>query len=254
MARDVATVSEIKPQGLKNTSFNLAQTAIKRRLIVAADAERGAGKTQFLLSAPDPIAFIDLDLNADGVVQKVQKKKKVYHAKYNLPMADSKNIDKVADAAGDVWERVLGDFVAAAHDSTVRSIGVDTGTELWELLRLALYGKLTQIISREYSHANAIYKQLIREVENTDKNLILLHKLKDEYVNDKRTGERIRSGYNSTGNLVQVELRLSKVAGEPFPDRYHGLITKCTLNPEIEEQELQGESLNFDTLMELVFG
>lgn len=249
--KDVEFTSTAK--SLRDTGFKLAQTDTKRRLIVAADSERGSGKTNFALTFPGPIAYINIDQNEDGVVQKFQKKKKVFVRDIVLPPIGTKNTDAIADKAGDIWSDFCNDYLGAVRDPAVRTVVVDTATELWELLRLSLYGKLTQVISRDYSHANAIYNQLVREIKNTDKNLILLHKLTAEYVNDKSTGRMKRAGFKWTGNLVQVEMDLWKVPGETFPDKFHGLITKCTQQPEAEELELQGDALCYDTLLEMVF-
>lgn len=241
-------------KSLRDTSFKRATSKVKRRLIMAIDAERGSGKTHFPLTAPGPIAYLNIDQNSDGVVQKFQDKKEIYVTDIALPEMDAKNTDAVAEQACEIWQSSFcHDYLGAVRDSKVRTIVIDTGTETWELLRLALYGKLTQVISRDYGHANAIYSRLIREVVNTDKNLIITHKLTDEYVNDKSTGRRKRAGFKWTGNLVQVEMELWKVPGEPFPDKFHGLITKCTQQPEAEECELVGKDLCYDSLLEMVF-
>lgn len=238
---------------LKGTSFELANTPAKRRLIVAADAEQGGGKTNFGLTAPGPIAYLSLDLNEDGVIQKYQEVKRIYRSRYTLPNGNGADTDKIATAAGAAWNVMVNDFMGALQDSSIRTLVVDTATELWELLRLAVYGKLTQVISRDYQHANAVYRQLIREVEGTDKNLVLLHKMKAEYKADKATGNLIRAGFGNTGYLVQCEVGLWKMIAEEYPDKFHARIAKCTLNPEVEGVELQGDGVTFDNLAQLVF-
>lgn len=249
----VTTIDTATATSLKGTNFTLASRPVKRRLIVSACAEQGSGKTYFGLSAPAPIAYINLDLNDDGVIQKYQREKKIYRSCYSLPNGNGSNTDKISEAAQNAWDSICNDFMGALHDNSIRSIVIDTATELWELLRLAVYGKLSGVISRDYQHANAVYRQLIREVEGTEKNLVLLHKLTNEYKADKPTGNMVRAGFKHTGYLVQCEIDMRKVSTEEFPDKFHAIISKCTLNPEVEGVELQGDSVNFTSLAQFVF-
>jgi AAA domain len=249
----VTTIDSVPATSLRGTNFALATRPVKRRLILSASAEQGSGKTNFGLSAPGPVAYINLDLNDDGVIQKYQHAKRIYRSQYTLPNGNGSNCDKISEAAQEAWESVLNDYMGALRDPSISSIVIDTATELWELLRLAVYGKLTAVVSRDYQHANAVYRQLIREVEGTEKNLILLHKMAQEYKADKPTGNMVRAGFKHTGYLVQAEVELWKVPQEDYPDKFHCRITKCTLNPETEGVELAGDGVNFHTLAQLVF-
>lgn len=239
---------------LKGTTFTQQNKEAKRRLIMAIDAPEKCGKTNFALSAPGPIAYVNFDQGLDSVIQKFQKLKKIYVAEMKLPRkGNDMNVEEVANAAAESWNTFCNDFMGAVRDPSVKTIVTDTATELWELLRLAKFGKLAQVMPHQYAIPNSIYREMIREVENSTKNLILIHKVSDEYVNDKRTGQKIRAGYKDSGYIVQVNAKLWKVASEDFPDRFHFEITDCRQNPECEGTELTGLAVNFQTVAQLIY-
>jgi hypothetical protein len=254
IAKKIESFKDASATSLKGTSFTQQMTEAKRRLIMAIDAPEKCGKTNFALSAPGPIAYVNFDQGLDSVIQKFQKLKKIYVAEMKLPRSrNDMDVTEVANAAAESWNTFCNDFMGAVRDTTVRTIVTDTATELWELLRLAKFGKLAQVMPHQYAIPNSIYREMIREVENSTKNLILIHKVGDEYVNDKRTGKKIRSGYKDTGYIVQVNANLWKVPEEEYPDRFHLQITDCRQNPECEGTELTGDMVNFATVATMVF-
>lgn len=261
MAKEITSLAEVKAKSLRDTSFTETEDTVKQRLIVAIDGETGSGKNRLAFSFPDPIAFLSFDPNyATTLKEARQHRKRIYRAAYTLPVIkpDGRNAEAIASTAGDLWDKVAVDFMGAVRDSKVQTIIVDTATELFELIKLAIYGKTVQVVQRDLGHAYATYRQFIREVESSDKNLVLIHKMKDEYRADKATGNRIRAGYKDTAYSVTTEVLMEKDASEPFPDRYHARIIKCHLRPEIEwdgdgNGELVGDMITFDTLQAMVW-
>ena len=76
---------------------------------------------------------------------------------------------------------LISSYQWALAEPAVRTISVDTATELWELLRMARFGKLTQVMPYQYGPVNAEFRSLIRMAYASDKNLILLHKMRKVY-------------------------------------------------------------------------
>jgi len=110
------------------------------------------------------------------------------------------------DATG-AWEQMKKAFIACCRSPQVRSVVWDTATEVWELIRLARFGKLSQVLPVQYGPVNAEMRGLIRTAYDSNKNFIMLHKMKAEYINDKRTGRYERAGFSDTEYIVQVNLR-----------------------------------------------
>jgi hypothetical protein len=99
---------------------------------------------------------------------------------------------------------------------------------------------------------NAEYMALMREGYSYDKNIILLHKLKKQYVNESFSGKYERAGFNNTGFLVQANLEVYRDGLDgPFVLK----ILDCRQNSSIGgmEVELEDEFTGFPYLAQLVF-
>lgn len=258
----IKQLGEVKARSLADTGFSDDDaTEIKNRLIVAIDGESGSGKNRLAFSAPDPIAFMSFDPNYEKAYREAKASGvRIHRVGYSVPIIkpDGRDGEKIAKALGEVWDEFSNDFMGAVRDSSIETIVIDTATELFELVTYAIYGKNVQVMPKERGHAYAAYRQVIREVENTSKNLVLLHKLKDEWRNDKSTGNRIRAGYKDTAFCCNTELLLEKNPTEQFPDRYHCFIKKATFNPAIEwdgngNGELIGDLISWETISTMVF-
>ena len=239
---------------LKGTSFVRANSQAKQRIILAIDAMEKCGKTHFALTAPGPIAYINNDMGLDGVVQKFQKEKEIWVASYKLSSSiNGLSVEKTAELAGAMWEKFTSDYMGAVNDPQIKTVVLDTATEVWDLLRLANFGKLKQVNKFEYDVPQSIFREMIRLAEDTNKNFVFIHKVKDEWVNDKSTGNKKRAGFAGTGYLVQANARLWKNNEDGFPDKFKITLTDCRQNPEAEDVELSGEAANFSTVAQLVF-
>lgn len=222
-----------------------------KRLIIGVDGRERTGKTTFGLSAPGPIAFFPLDPGREGVLEKCLNEKKVYlpsDGKGEVETYNYRDATSQAEWAA-IWERLKVSWMTAMESKEVKTLVADTATEMWELVRLARFGRLLQVMPHHYGPVNAEFRSMIKKVYDTDKNLILIHKLKDEYINDKSTGRMKRSGFGDTGYLVQINITLNWSGEEGF-----GMVVRdCRQNMEIAGLELNGEMINFNTLMDFVY-
>jgi len=231
---------------LKKLGFeNAKDRVIQPRIIVSLSALEKQGKTHFALTAPGPIAFFSTDIGEEGVVSKFTKDKVIH-------IMDVARIgEDAAEQAPEEWDRFAKAYHGALADKKVRSIIIDTATEIWELLRIARFGRLTQVMPYQYGPVNAEYRNLIREAYKFDKNLILIHKMKAQYINDKRTGEYDRAGFSDTGFLVQVNATAYRYDADDG-GKFAFTVADCRQQPDLQEMEFEGDMANFPALAMMV--
>jgi hypothetical protein len=233
----------------KSSGFVLAESRVKPRLIASIDGLEKCGKDHFSFTAPGPIAVISIDTGLEGVIQKFQKDKKIYVSDHQLPLTEGMTIEKAAELSRVVWKGIRADYADALATPDIRTIVCDTGTEMWESCRMSWFGKLTEVMPHHYAKPNGEWRNLVRMAFDGDKQVLFLHKLKDEYVGKNRTGEFKRSGMSDMGFLVQMAGRCWKDAAvQAVPDKFHFLITDCRHKPELEGLDFPGEECNFPTV------
>ncbi|OPX33360.1 MAG: hypothetical protein B1H40_00090 [Candidatus Latescibacteria bacterium 4484_181] len=214
--------------------------SIQQRLIMSISGLEKQGKTHFSLTAPDPIAVFSTDIGEEGVVQKFRDKDIAI-------MYLSKFDEEDSDKAPEEFSKFRTAYLRLLRGKDVKTIVFDTATEIWELLRLARFGKLTQVMPYQYGPVNNEFRSLLREAYSYDKNLILLHKMRPVYINDKRVDRFERSGFGDTGYLVQVNA-VSNYEDEEFMLT----IEDCRHKPELTGEILEGPLCNFEILKSLV--
>jgi hypothetical protein len=236
--------------GSYKKSFGKAQ----RRLICAIDGMEKEGKSHFALTMPGPIAYQGLDIGIEGVVEKFQDQKEIWIAEYDLGVEKNDNQAQIMAKAGPVWDSFSTDFkdvtVKQMSQLQIRSAVWDTGSDIWELQRLARLGKLTQVMPHHYTALNSEYQNLVREIFKTGGNMCILHKLKAEWKDNpltgkgNKTGQYERSGFAGTGFLVQVNARCWRDKEGEF----HLTVENCRQNPSIAGLDLSGQMCSFPWL------
>lgn len=249
-----SSASANKPNKLEAAGFTRAISPIKHRIITAVDGVEKSGKSHVMLTAPEPLAIIDLDIGLEGVIQQWQENKEIWVIDAGVTMRELRDMNpqEASKQAERGWDRVIKGYLAAVGET--RAVGVDNATELWELLRMARFGKLDHVKPHHYGPVNAEYRDFIRLAYDQDRtSLILLHKTKDEYIDNDRTGRKIRAGFSDTGFLVQLNASCYRVPTEPFPDCFHMTINDCRQNAELAGVDLSGSDLSFPKLASMVF-
>jgi hypothetical protein len=194
-------------------------------------------------------------LGLDGVVQKFQDKKEIWVAEHRVNTTKLRAEFSAADVAGiasEAWDNIMKDYDEMLVSGARTGI-IDTGSELWEILRLARFGKLEQVRPHHYGPVNAEFREVIRKAFDTDMNMWLLHKMKDEYINDKRTGDVKRTGFGDMGFMGQISLRCWRNDEEKYPDCFHVTVTDCRKAPELHGFDMNGEMATVATLGQLAF-
>ena len=222
-------------KALKNLGVKEADTAVYPRLIMAVTAHDQRGKTHFALTAPSPSLIISSDIGTEGVVGKFQAEgKEIYEHQWTLPEAQK-------DAKKE-WESLAAVFEAALQDEHLRTIILDTESEVWQLLRLFKFGKLEKIPSYMYGEVNAIASRMYKRAFQHKKNVILLRKFKAKYINDKRTADYEPSGFGDIHYIAQVTATAGreKRSKNNSNSDFNMTITKCRHNPELEGEIYTG--------------
>lgn len=239
--------------------FEDAPTVISKGMVISLTGEWGTGKTEFSLTTPAPIAFIDMDTGTRGVIEKWAKRKTIKHKKFNY--RDSTSLVEWER----LWEECKKAFTNSLNHPNIRSIVWDTATEGYELEKMARWGKLNKIIMEgkdampyPYGPLNAEFQDLLRQALSTNKIVIFIHRMQDEYINKKSTGERIRSGFKDMEFIVEVDVttwkKIEKDDDGKVIDRIFGLtINKCRLNRDIEGLEIAEPLSTFPIFASQVF-
>jgi len=217
--------------------FENAPTSLPKGIVIVSTGDWDTGKTELALTAPAPLAFIDMDTGVRGVIEKWAKKKEIIYRKFNYK--DSTKLEE--------WNRMWGEakeaFISALEHKDIRSVVWDTATEAYELVKMARWGKINKVIMDggtavpyPYGPVNEEFRDLLRKALHTNKVVILVHRTQDEYIDKKATGERIRSGYKDMDFVTEVGLRTWKrvtKGDEGVTSTYGFTVTKCRLNRDI---------------------
>lgn len=176
------------------------------RLAVASRGKTKCGKSHWaLMTTPEPVAYIRAD---PGSVQLVNKAVAAGRKVIDLHIPHDKKESQ--DEAKKYWQRYRNGWRAILQTKGVRTVAVDTISEMWELLQLAEFGKLKQNNKFAYGGINAEFGGLIEEMyySRPDINIVLIQKLKKEYTDDKWDGKSYyAAGYNGLEYIVDLSIR-----------------------------------------------
>jgi len=250
----MADLTALELKTLEAAGFVEADDTVKPRLVVSVIGIEKQGKTHFALTAPGDIALFNLDVGLEGVVGKFVDDKRVII--YNLLNYMTPEVAKQA------WVNFMKAYESALRTPGIRTIIIDTATQLWALLRLARFGQLAQIMPFQYAPVNAEFKGMMDMGYSSDKNLILIHKMRPIYINDKRTKDLERDGFRDTGARVQVNLHAYREEADVetdedgketvTPGEFKLYITDCRQNPDLAGKTLEGPELEFPFLAQYV--
>lgn len=168
--------------------------APKEQAIALIYGRPGEGKSTLGLSgAPGPIAFFDIDrrgLHAAAAAQ--EKGKRVHYVAIDFPTKLTKMTDVEAKAAGQKsWDKFVKNYEAALEASNrgdVRTVVIDTASELCEILKISVQGRVDKK-SDDYGKSkgiiNAEMAKTIKMSRNSSANLILLARAKQVWEDNK---------------------------------------------------------------------
>jgi hypothetical protein len=202
------------------------------------------GKSSFALSFPGPIDYMTTDPGCFRAVNSAVKRfqdKDIRMKTYNMPtpvLRDNKKrmIEKVDgtrvarrdaevdyDAYVDKWNEWYADWMwATSEDSDSRTVVVDNGTDVRDLITGARHGKLIRITPTDRSSLNMELDATIKQgtrLNGCTKNVVWIDKMGKKYVTKKVRnsqgemedkdvwdGDYERKGYTNLGYIAEVTL------------------------------------------------
>lgn len=218
--------------------------------IVSSTGREGSGKSTFAISAIPTGAgmYVPMDRRPAGrVIEDLLVSRRVFVPKTNLRRLGEKKFDQ--GQAGKMWDELHGVTFDALMEPSIRVVVWDTGNHAWEILRMARFGKLTQVMPHHYGPVNTEFESLLWLAEEQKKIIILVHKMSKEYKTNKEgkdtwTGAYERSGYSHMQYVANIQLEHFRTPDKQFAVR----VIQNKINPEVDGSELAGDDCSFGYL------
>lgn len=236
------------PALLKSHGYVVPVKSDNYRVFTMTQGPEKCGKTDWALRhAPGPIAVASTDTGTKDLVDKhiAESGKEIYLWQGKVPPSGlSDTVYKKA------WQEFLEQHEAVLGTKAIRTYVWDTATEVWDLARLAAFGKLTQVKPHHYVALNAEFRDLIKTMYGSrpDLNFVAVHKIKKQYVQkgdkDAWNGKYERSGFDDFRYLVDVCL-------EHYYDQGFGIRVMpnngvgARQSADLVDLELEGDDCSF---------
>lgn len=250
---------------LKSDEFNEVERGVKPRITAAIAARGKEGKTHKMLEAPDPIVVFNSDYSLEGVVEKFPDKI-VIEYKVPIPDPDASDVDggvkRIMTEHYNVFKKADKALDVVLRNPAVRTIAFDTATEFWEIVRLAYLGRLEKVIQRDFGPANSAMRRFLKKALDSDKNILFLQKMKQEWIGKESTGNYIMSGFGDVEYIAQVVMRpfyaredLELPDGQVAPAGTHGVhIMDSRHNPKLNDTYYVGPMSHFKYIAAMLTG
>lgn len=227
-----------------------ATEEISRRLSIAARGDEFTRKTSFAFTAPAPIAYFNFDLGHEGVISRF-KGKRIDQKIIKIPRGElTPNTERMIAKAGKIWEDFYEAYYYAVDSGVYRTVVVDTGKQMYELIRLAKLGTLSNddLYRFQYGPTNKMMRDMLRAPAYSDANLIIIEGLTPKFGKDgkEKKGEWRGDGFKETSKIVQITLDF-----ERDKEDWWFTVDKCRTNPELHGQEFKNDMMEFPVLAEM---
>jgi hypothetical protein len=182
------SISQADLQALQKAGFTSKAPSLKPpRIACATEGKTKCGKTHWALyTPPEPLAFIMLDPGSLQLADKAMLRGRKIFPKF---IAHDKKADQAT--AKKLWQEFREAVRLVMGIKGLRTLVIDTMTEAWELIRLAEFGKLTQVKGIHYGGINSEFAGLVDEMYygRPDLNIILTQKVTKQYVKGAGEGD-----------------------------------------------------------------
>lgn len=196
-------VSYIDPKVLAAAGFTDEVPPRAPSAVITVAGLEGSGKTDWSLTAPKPLFYMSTDFGDDGVIQKAKgqiirprhKDGSVRDYKLDIPyelrafVSRNETSDERRKREGGVAEFVHDQFYKPFHadyqraiDAGVRTVVWDNAVDVWEYIRLSVYGREATNRDDLKTEANAKFREMVRLANVRGVNLIMINHLKTKFV------------------------------------------------------------------------
>lgn len=218
----------------------------RRRLVVNLYGPEKSGKTHLALTAPGPIYYIIFDPNGEEIAKKMVRDygREIFVTRMQV----QRNANQT------VWQaewKSFTDAVDEALKSRTGTLVIDTGTEMYELKRLAAFGRESNV-QHLYAPLNRDIRNIFKSVYASNLNLIILHKMRDEYVNDKKTGRREPSMWGNMPFEVQANIETVYKSNEPG-HKFFIRVQNNNMQMSMAGEEFPTDWVTFEQFLSMTF-
>jgi len=200
-------VAYIDKTAMEAAGFTSEVGPRKAQATVIIAGMEGTGKTHWALTAPKPLLYMSTDFGDEGVIQKAEGviyRRKEGDYKLEIPteyrafIEQDEKPEQRRKREGELSNYVHKEFylpffndLKQAVAAGVRTVVWDNALDVWEYVRLSVYGRNASNRSDLQREANDKYKEMIRHCNVHDVNLIMINHLKHAWVSydDPRSGE-----------------------------------------------------------------
>lgn len=191
----------------------------RRRLFITSEGAPKVGKTHFLWTMPGPIALIDFDRGAEGVIDRVKDANGVPLNMYGQPIMRKTIPFAEFDEGGKTMSAVE---LSAARESyqlfkhlvsqiirsgAVRTLSIDTGGAAYALAQAARFGQLAQVGEVPPSMWTSMqmeFENIFLQAYDAGCNVLVTHRQGSKFKG--LAGEKELKGYKNMPFVSQVHL------------------------------------------------
>lgn len=237
--------------------FAEAPVSYSEKMAVCNFGEHGTGKSRLGVTMPGRIGVIPLDRKTRGTIirdrQIINPTKKILLPKEDFirhaqpmqlaMMTPEKSIEYYRKHVNAIKNACW----TLAECKDVQSIFIDSGSQLWEDILFANYGRNQKIMPRDRGSANQEMKDLLASLQ--DKHLMITHRAKEIWKNEKPSGVNDVAGFADMGYYVNV---LAEHTRHPKSGEFHLSVRMCQANAALHgdagKNLLTGDDITFQML------
>lgn len=220
-----------------NERFKSIENAKFDNWILGVYADEGKDKSHFCCTACElePVYFFNLDQGLHRVKHHFLGKP-VKFCDYVFTDDKGRVRPLTVDLSKEIWELFVKDFDLIMTYAPKGTIIIDTATRLWEVLTKYETSKIVaqrtkkKVYPFDYKSSNEIWDHFLTDVRFSRHSMILTHKTTDEYIEDKKTGDRRARVQKETPFIVDAYIKLGMVTRDKI-ERFAYVLDKGGMNP-----------------------
>ena len=247
-------------------------------LMIGVDGLPDSGKSEFIFSCPDPGICICIDRGIDPCIDNPNPpaSRRPNWAVKIIPVPP--NTTQRQPVYADYFKDCRDHYYKALANPDALTVAIDGDSDLWELQRLAEFGRLTQVFPQtRYTDVYASRRAMTAKAYDSGKIVIGTNKVKPEYedvigadglpekddkgeIKRRKTGRMERQGFPDQDYLWSIQLRCeyqpprtNAISKKEIPGQFGIRICKCKVNTSLVGAELWGDDANFTGLVQLVY-
>lgn len=228
----------------------------------------GTGKTRFLVTAPGPIGVIPLDRKARGTIERARLElcpdKQIIFPKQDFIRHENPlQLTLMNPEESKTYYRQHVNAIKRATytlaempDSKCKTIAIDSGSQLFEDIFYANYGRNLKIMPRDRGDSNQEMRDFLNSLQH--KHLIITHRASEIWRGpegkEKPTGEFKHKGWTEIGYYVNVLVENARNEGDgEFVMNVAMCQANASLHGDSGQKVLTGDAITFQMLAMLIF-